>query len=372
MLLVRPWNYTDSLTGVTSASKKIYIATENTDLDLDLQHFLEVAEPVAPVSNLTNWTKAIDFSGSNEHLKLVSSHNLNSALRMQGIAITAGAPVTAGNTSNNSNARPWATSIVFKTDGNNSNQHIWNQGGGASDDNIYLRVSANKNLFLGWGRDGTGVNECRIAANLNTSHWYGVYIASTGERLSASNATGSSLAAAFDIRLASSEYGFPSVGSNLSTPDNWGVYGSTGQRMDRNYSGDFTIGGRGSNRNFHGKVASMIVTTLKNNQAMPTTAEIQKMITDPVGWVTDFKLGSTFMSTGQTGGGSMQFPYSVPTTNYAAIRSTQVWLMGDGSADSYANGIRSYIYPTDQNNVKLQLNSMVSNDIETVSINGLS
>ena len=329
--------------------------------------------PQPPVTNQTSWNKALDFSGSNEHVKLVSSHNLNSALRMQGISATAGAPVTASNTSNDPNARAWATAIVFKIDGNNSNQHIWNSGEGANtnDDNIYLRLSASKDLYFGWGRGGN-VNECRIAANLNTSHWYGIYIASTGERLSTSNATGANLADCFDIRLMTSEYSFPSVGSNLSTPDNWGVHGSTGVRMDRAVSGDFTIGGRGSNRNFHGKVASMVVTTLKNNQVMPTSAEIKAMITDPIGWVTDYKLGSTFMSTGQTGGGSMQFPYSVPTTNYAAIRSTQVWLMGDGTSDSYANGIRSYIYPSDQNNVKLQLNSMVSNDFETVNINGLS
>ena len=46
--------------------------------------------------------------------------------------------------------------------------------------------------------------------------------------------------------------------------------------------------------------------------------------------------------------------------------------MGDGTNDSYANGIRSYINPSDQNYAKMQLNSMVSNDIETVNIAGLT
>jgi hypothetical protein len=46
--------------------------------------------------------------------------------------------------------------------------------------------------------------------------------------------------------------------------------------------------------------------------------------------------------------------------------------MGDGTSDSYANGIRNQVMPTDQNYTKLQLNSMVSNDIENVNINGLS
>ena len=46
--------------------------------------------------------------------------------------------------------------------------------------------------------------------------------------------------------------------------------------------------------------------------------------------------------------------------------------MGDGTSDSYANGIRAQVQPADQNYTKLQLNSMVSNDIETVNINGLT
>ena len=68
-------------------------------------------------------------------------------------------------TSNNSNSRPWATAIVFNIDNNTNNQHIWNQGEGASsnnnNDNIYLRIS-NKKLYFGWGREGVGYNECMI------------------------------------------------------------------------------------------------------------------------------------------------------------------------------------------------------------------
>ena len=365
-----------TLTDVGSDTTYTIEVTRANSYGSSVGSFTITATDVAPVqTNDTAWTKALDFSGSNEYAKLVSSHNLNSALKMQGMGIAAGAPVTAGNTSNDYNARPWATSIVFKVDGNSSNQHIWNSGEGNSsgNDNIYLRTDSNRNLYFAWGRDSQNStsqkNECKIANAISTSQWYGVYISSTGERLSSSNATAANLADCFDIRLMSSSDSFASVGSNLSISTNWL---ETGSSMTNSVIGDFTIGGRSNNRNFHGKVASMVVTTLKNNQLMPTDAEIKDMISDPVGWVTDFKLGSTFMSTGQSGGGSMQFPYSVPTTNYAAIRSTQVWLMGDGTSDSYANGIRSYIYPSDQNNVKLQLNSMVSNDIQTININGLT
>ena len=58
--------------------------------------------------------------------------------------------------------------------------------------------------------------------------------------------------------------------------------------------------------------------------------------------------------------------------DYQSAFATQVWLMGDGTNDSYSNMIRNQVYATDQNYTKLNLISMVSNDIETVSINGLS
>ena len=46
--------------------------------------------------------------------------------------------------------------------------------------------------------------------------------------------------------------------------------------------------------------------------------------------------------------------------------------MGDGTNDSYSNMIRNQVYQNDQNYTKLQLNSMVSNDIQNVNINGLT
>jgi hypothetical protein len=160
---------------------------------------------------------------------------------------------------------------------------------------------------------------------------------------------------------------FNTLGSNLSTSSNWSN-GSTGGRMDRSYTGDFTIGGRGSNRTFHGKVASMVVTTLRIGQPMPSDAEIDLMITDPNKWITDYKVGNPFRE--PTSAGDAGFNFTSGNVNTG--RATQLWLMGDGVTDSYANGIRNQQLVDDQNATKLQLNSMVSNDIETVTISGLT
>ena len=330
------------------------------------------ATDVAPVStNETPWTKALDFSGSNEYAVKVSTFSGSNPLLMDSVGQVLAGPSTAGDTTNVGNARPWATAIVFKYDGNNSNQHIWNsgEGAGSTDDNIYLRLDASGYLYFGWGRQGA-LNECRfiyLGTSTNTNHWHGIYIAHNGTRLSGSNATAANLAAAFDIRWMSSNFSaFDGLGSNLSTAANW-TAGSTGGRMDRAFTGNFTIGGRGSNRNFHGKVASMVVTTLRLGVAMPTDAELKLMITDPKKWEDDYRVGQTV----RRSQGASDVTYA-NSSLYNGHGGTQIWLMGDGVFDSYANGVRNEVYPADQNYGKLQLNSMVSNDIQTVNISGLT
>ncbi len=326
--------------------------------------------PSEPVTQLTSWTKALDFSGSNEHAKQVNAITQVQALRLGGYGVAVANNPDSTKTADDGYSFPFATSIVFRIDGNNSNQHIWNMGEGASNnnDNIYLRLDSARGLYFGWGR-GSDVNECLIHNYLqtNASTWYGVYIAFKGGRFNYGNLTDANLADAFDIRIISGVWDYaPSLADNKSTTANW-TNGGNNARTDLSITGDFTIGGRGNNRSFHGKVASMVTTTLKRNDTIPTDAEILLMITDPIKWVNDYKVGNDYR-------------YPNTTSNYTNFQvgdtqpayATQVWLMGDGGSDSYANGIRNYIQPSEQNYTKLQLNSMVSNDIETVNINGLT
>ena len=326
------------------------------------------ATDVAPVqTNDTPWTKALDFSGGSEYIRQAAGYYTVSPLHMNGYATNIAAPSNSGYTANGSSVRPWATAIVFKIDNVSANQHIWNSGEGAGngDDNIYLRLDSSKKLYFGWGREGQGYNECTIQATaLGHNDWYGVYIANNGTRQSGSNATATALAAMFDIRLMNSGSNNWTIGSNLSIPSAWT---STGADMDKAVTGDLTIGGRGSNRSFQGKVASMVVTTLRINQPMPTSAEIDLMITDPTKWLDDYKVGEAFRtntsSTDYTG-------FAIGTES--CYRATQVWLMGDGTYDAYPNGIRNQVGVDDQNTTEMQFNSMVSNDIETVNISGLT
>ncbi|MDB4709727.1 Ig-like domain-containing protein, partial [Flavobacteriaceae bacterium] len=321
--------------------------------------------------NDTSWNEGVDFDGANQHLKQVSQNTGVNAIRMAGQSQTVALGSNVGYTTNVGAGRPWATTIMFKTDRNGSNQHIWNsgEGAGSTDDNIYLRLDANGWVYFGWGRQGA-LNECRFLAipHSSTGRYWGIYIASKGGRFNSSNATAANLADAFDIRVITNNNGdeFNTLSSNLSTSSNW-TNGSTGGRMDRLVGGDFTIGGRGSNRSFHGQVASMVVTTLKLNDPMPNDAEIKAMITDPMGWLNDYKIGNIY---GDYSSGSNLTNFQLNTLD--AAYATQVWLMGDGTSDSYSNGIRNEVNPTEQNYGKLQLDNNMQNSIQSVNISGFS
>lgn len=357
------WAYTETQdTGVTE-TRTVVIGTNGTTADIETAGLSEHELPAPPATNTTTWETALDFSGGNEYLKQVNSgFNLN-PLRLggQGSTLLNNGDVTK--TAADSAARPFATTIVFMTDRNSSNQHIWNQGRGAgsSDVNIYLRTDASGNLYFGWGR-GSNNNECRIAEQMTSNQWYGVYVASKGARFTAGDATDANLADAFDIRFTGASSNW-TLGQNLSTTANWI---STGNKMDRAL-GDFTIGGRGGNRNFHGKVASMVITTLQLDSAVPDDTEIGLMISDPKKWEQDYRVGQQFRYNGDSTSTRLYNPSETQT-----YWSNIIWLMGDGGSDSYANGIRNEVLPTDQNHTKLQLNSMVSDDFHTVSIPGLS
>ena len=341
--------------------------------DVDWTGLSEIAIPVV-ASILTDWDKAINFSGGSEHLKQVNTSNSSNALRMNGLSQLASANSDSSKTSNDTYSRPWATAIVFQTPNNTSNQHIWNsgEGTGTNADNMYLRIAgSNGNLYFGWGREGVGYNECLIANiggsyNQSTGQWWGIYIAHKGQRFNSSNATAANLVDAFDIRVMGTNDVTPVFNTVYTVGDDVSDWTSTGVRMDRTMLGDFTIGGRGANRSFHGKVASMVITTLRKNYTMPTDAEIKLMLTDPLKWEDDYKEGKT----ARYGYSGANFTYS--SVNANSRYATQIWLMGDGTSDSYANGVRNQVYHYDQNYTKLQFNSMQSNDIVNININGLS
>ena len=347
-----------------------FCSSPGTDtMDISLSGISETANPTtSPI--VTDWDKAVDFSGTSEHLLKASLFNATSPLAMQRVAVTVAPPSTVGETADAAYASPWATAVVFKHDGNNSNQYIWNSAGAGNGDNIYLRMDSAGTVWFGWGRP-LALNECEVTnlgTTTNTNHWHGIYVGYNGTRYNASNATAANLADVFDIRAMGTNDA-PSAWTTIgqqSTAANW-TAGSTGGHMGREFTGTFAIGGQGSSNNFHGKVASMVITGLRRGVAMPTEAEIRLMIKDPKKWETDYRVGQLVRNSN----GSLNDTYD-PADRAFGYGGTQIWLMGDGTNDSFSNGIRNQVLPTETTHTRLIFNNMVSNDIETVSITGLS
>ena len=364
--------------GITNAEIAIrfnnYSSASDFDAnEIDWGHLYEVSIPVTQTTT-TPWTKAVDFSGGSEYLSKANDWFGTNPLLMDKTSLVIAAPGTAGNTANASSSRPWATAIVFQSKNVTSNQHIWNsgEGAGSNDDNIYLRVAGvNGDLYFGWGRQGA-VNEVligNIGGSANSTHWWGIYIASNGTRLSGSDATPANLAAAFDIRLMGSNDTIPwGAVHDVGTVARWSSSSSTtGARMDRTFEGAFTIGGRGSNRSFHGKVASMVITTLRLGVAMPDDDEIRLMITDPKEWENQYRDGKTVRKSL----GPNDITY-LPDNIYNGWGGTQIWTMGDGFFDTFSGGLRNEVYPSDTSYTKLVFNNMNSTDIPNITIPVLS
>ena len=302
----------------------------------------------------TPWTKALAFSGGDYAKQSASSAALN-PLRMGDRASYVALNSNSTKTSSQSYARPWVTAVVFQMQGG-SNFRIWEQGEGTAtdNDNMYLEVDNTRNLRFGWGREGGGYNEVELDGYL-ANGWYGVYICHKGFRPNSSNeASAGNLSLGFDIRVMSGDFS-SGVGQNLAAlTSNWK---QTGYRMDRKIAGDFHVGSRYSN--FNGKVASMVTATLRLSQTIPTEAEIEMMIKDPMKWLQDYRVGTNIRQPDS----NVNSVYSA-SSQYSGYSATQVWLMGDGSSDSYTGGIKNNVY-TGDSNTKLMMWNMSSWDISS-------
>ena len=368
-----------TLTDVPSDTDYVIEVTRANAYGSTIGNFTITATDV-PVSSTstTDWDKAIDFSGSSEYLK----HNASYATATQNpLALSNGTYITKNSnplyTANSTSSRPFATTVVFKADGNNSLQTIWNNGEGfySSQDNFGLEIDANNNLYFYWS-NGTSTtsssNRCVVQLSIDTSKWYGVYIAHKGGRLSGSNATSSNIGECFDIRVMSSADNFSTLSVDKSGSWSGGNWTTTGRRMDKSVNGVLTLGGTSAGtKSFYGKIAAFTMTTLKNNSLAPDATEIEMMITDPLKWEDDYKQGTTYRLSNVNSTASVPSAVTVDY-NYA----TQIHLMGD-SVGIYPYS-HSDAYPNIFNNLRwvtatrMVMQNMVSNDIENVSISGLS
>ena len=326
--------------------------------------FTITATDVVPVSTLlTNWTKAVQMSGAYEYMKQVSTSNQHVPIQMAGYSQTVNA-ATAGKTSADQDSRAWnATSVFYYT--NNKVANIWSVGEGqglsvGNKDVISLQMYSGK-LVFNWGRNGAyfrGTSQM----NFIFSNWYGIYMSHDGMRAANGLGTGM-LDASFKFKVVNLE-----TGAVTDIPMNWSIVG--GGRMTRQIESTIHIGRQHADTGVNNadiKTASLVVNALSLNTTLPTDTEISMMTRDPQQWRADYKIGQNYRKAIDRNNST-----NFQVADNQALKGVQIWLMGDNNMDSYANGVRNTIQNGDQNFTKLQLNSLVSNDIETVNINGLT
>ncbi len=312
----------------------------------------KITIPTVSASGIvTPWTKAVTFSGSGERMVQEGAGSA-SGNPLQQTDDTIPMP-TSGQTSSVAGARPWAAAVVFKYQSHTADQYIWCQGENTISDHIGIKVNQYNMLSINWGR-GSGMSKKTITS-ISPNTWYAMYVDYNGFR--DDSPTIHELNDAVRVKLIT--LGYPTM---LTFSAAW----NQSAKMTETLSGNFYIGGWENTKSLHGSVASMVTTALKPGVALPDDTEIRMMMEDPQKWLSDYKVGNTYRATG-TDYNNANFQLN----DIGAARNTQVWLMGDGASDAYAV-IRNNVHPADQNFTANRMTSMVSNDIETVSIPDLS
>ena len=345
----------------------------STDVDITTTGITEVDNPSL---GATAWTKAVDFGGSNDSMEVGGTESYSSPLKMYQsggvVAPNTNATLTVPNSSG-STTNPWSTACVFKPGGQGPQQGtlggtIWGVANSYSHYHNIRLVERDGHIWFKWGYKNAE-NEIRIIENASTSTWYGVYIGFRGQKSATPSAA--FLGQAFDIHVMSNADGWNSAGSDISTSAEWALsHNNTGQTMTQGMSATgFKMGnafGSTGHYEFNGKIASFVVTTQMGASPLPDATEIKAMITDPSTWLADLD-GTTRRSYY-----GPNFTFVSGGSDVSSALSTQVYLMGDGTNDSYSNNIRNQSNPTDTNYSDLEFGNMVANDIETVNIPGLS
>jgi len=320
--------------------------------------------PVA-TSWTTPWNKAVVLNGANEYLIGVHNSNSFNILNMGGMNNDVWG-ANNGKTSTDTDARPWSICQVVYID-NSQPQCYFSQAENYANDRISLsthETGAGSKIEFYWGRStgisGANSNGVQFLFDKPSDGWFGYYIDTTGFRPNQAQSNTTDLAANFRFKQVDL-----STGTVTDITGTWTLVGDG--RLNRGLNGDFYIGRESGSQSFSStaslKVASTLISTLKRDFLLADDTEISMQVRDPQQWVIDYRDGT------QQRLAYNNTPYAFDTY---PERCVSLWLMGDGALDSYSNNLRNDVKTSDQNYTMLRLQNMVSNDIENVTITGLT
>jgi len=328
--------------------------------------FTITATDVPVASTLTTpWNKAVVVNGANEYLIGVHNSNSFNILNMGGMNNDVWG-ANNGKTSTDTDARPWSICQVVYID-NSQPQCYFSQAENYANDRISLsthETGAGSKIEFYWGRstgiNGANSNGVQFLFDKPSDGWFGYYIDTTGFRPNQAQSNTTDLAANFRFKQVDL-----STGTVTDITGTWTLVGDG--RLNRGLNGDFYIGRESGSQSFSStgslKVAATLISTLKRDFLLPDDTEISMQVRDPQQWGIDYRVGT------QQRLAYNNTPYAF---NTYPERCVSLWLMGDGALDSYSNNLRNDVKTSDQTYTMLRLQNMVSNDIENVTITGLT
>jgi len=332
--------------------------------------FTITATDTVPFSPTTTvWTKALDINGSAEFLHDgLHTHHYICPMLMNKAGGTVGYNSTGtATTAATGTSYPWHNACVFQNNGAINAIFGQLQTSTSVSPSILVKVKNNK-LVMTWGYYGDFMKAESTNVICATGDWVGLYVSFNGNKwpsLAAHNSgSGDDTFKFCTVNLTS--------GVVTTIPMTWSIGGTISNPQGGNHvalgnNQTFKIGKQYSDQgpstqSF--KLAAMVESTLKVGQTLPIDAEISMMVRDPIQWELDYKEGATHRPA-----------YSTSTINYTgdstSYYTNHIWLMGDGTSDQ-PSVIRNQTNVNDTSYTYLLTNSMVSNDLVTVNIAGLT
>ena len=270
----------------------------------------ERALPASQVRNLydndtpTPFTKSITFNTSNGYAKQKDNKypleiDASGPTNCRGLAGSSGSSYVSA-----SAGRPFAHASVFKAGAHTSQGSLLSQTNGSDRNNEYrisLEVTNAERLRFWFGND-QNYYKWTSKFTLDSNRWYGFYADYDGCSRSYGNSDELKNFNRFRVWQVDLSTGTATQLTTYNDNDT-----STGTRSMSNSAGNsvagkFYVGSRYQNNDeFQGEIAAVVVTTLKaEGEELPGASEIGMMVSNPLQWLTDYKVGQDFRRPGQT------------------------------------------------------------------------
>ena len=371
-----------TITPATGGDQDVVIAVDEFAAQANLTtsniHIIDI--PTGTGSTLTDWHFALDFSGNPEYARNTAMGYSNNPQFSGGRSgyVSKGSygdeAYWETHYSNEDNSRPFFLSAVFNPDNQTEDAGIFgiHEGTSGNHDSWYLGIDANNMVYYTVGRPDDGYNRAELFT-APAGGWYGVYVDYSGARLSTPSVTDlNHVFRFFQVDL--------TTGVATRITANWTTVGVPFTSYSA--SGHTMVGRTGApadtTGHFKGKIAACVESTLSRfsqggagdanfiDQTKLDATEIGMIVRDPMRWLQEYKVGKPYRRPGDS---TVYNNFQLNGTWEPF--STKVWLMGDGQQDSYSK-IRNAVRPGYTSYYSLDTHNMVSNDVVSVTIPGLT